>query len=36
MSSFGSAADRLLPLDEIPRTGSGKAVRGELLKLAET
>ena len=29
-----SLPSRIVPLDEIPRTGSGKAVRGELLKLA--
>ena len=31
-----SLPSRIVPLDEIPRTGSGKAVRGELLKLAAT
>ena len=31
-----SLPSRIVPLDEIPRTGSGKAVRGELLRLAAT
>jgi len=31
-----SLPSRIVPLDEIPRTGSGKAVRAELLRLAAT
>jgi long-chain acyl-CoA synthetase len=31
-----SLPSRIVPVDEIPRTGSGKAVRSELLRLAAT
>jgi acyl-coenzyme A synthetase/AMP-(fatty) acid ligase len=29
-----SLPSRIVPLEQIPRTGSGKAVRAELLRLA--